>query len=74
MQLLQHTLSRYPGSWRRVLQFGQAAPAVIAHCFRCAQTIPIDGEVAGDGTVAARIDCSREECGWQDFVRLDGWG
>ena len=74
VQLLPKALLPTAGAWREITYEtgGKITRTALLNCPKCKLMIPL-GEIGADGTIGQRIDCPREACSWQDWIKLDGW-
>ena len=72
--VLRRTLSNYgrlePGFWRFIVGMPHLA------CPQCGTVCDITdrkSQIDRQGNVRGRVECERDGCGWQEFVRLGGY-
>ena len=62
-----------PGCWMRVKAKGKK-PSALVSCPTCEETVSLSGHfIFYDGKVTPSLVCPHENCGFHDWIVLEGW-
>ncbi len=61
-----------PLEWRPVTRSNGPLTATVT-CSNNHDGLIGEHDIAGDGTVTPSVECTVDECGWHEHIKLEGW-